>query len=65
MRSGRWEPVELDLWPGPQGKPGKTAERYSTAAKKKVVIKTEHLPDGRTKTILKDKATGRIIEKIG
>jgi predicted dehydrogenase len=124
MRSGRWEPVELDLWPGPQGKPGKTAQRYFTAAKKKkvsgasaavpnkagkgagpekkagrrarkalpkapgraqeaktgagkgkttagaagkagvVVIKTEHLPDGRTKTILKDKATGRIIEKI-
>jgi hypothetical protein len=124
MKSGRWEPVELDLWPGPQGKPGKTAERYSTAAKKRkvsgasaavpskavkgawpekkagrgarkalpkgsgkaqeaktgagkgktagaagkagvVVIKTERLPDGRTKVILKDKATGRIIEKIG
>jgi hypothetical protein len=30
-----------------------------------VAIKTEKLPDGRTKRILKDKATGRIIEKIG
>jgi hypothetical protein len=28
------------------------------------VIKTERLPDGRTKRILKDKATGRITEKI-
>jgi hypothetical protein len=124
MKSGRWEPVELDLWPGPQGKPGNTAERYSTAAKIKkvsgastavpnkagigagpqkkagrgarkslpkgpgraqeaktvagkgktagaaikpgvVVIKTERLPDGRTKTILKETATGRIFEKIG
>ena len=65
MKSGRWEPVELEVWRGgPEGKPGKTAERYSTAAKKKVVIKTERLPDGRTKLILKDKATGRIIEKI-
>jgi predicted dehydrogenase len=29
-----------------------------------VAIKTERLPDGRTKRILKDKSTGRIIEKI-
>jgi predicted dehydrogenase len=29
-----------------------------------LVIKTERLPDGRTKQILKDKATGRIIERI-
>jgi hypothetical protein len=28
------------------------------------VIKTERLPDGRTKRILKDKATGRIVERI-
>ena len=28
------------------------------------VIKTERLPDGRTKRILKNKATGRIIERI-
>ena len=29
-----------------------------------IVIKTERLPDGRTKRILKDEATGRIIERI-
>lgn len=28
------------------------------------IIKTEKLPDGRTKTILKDKTTGRIFERI-
>jgi predicted dehydrogenase len=28
------------------------------------VIKTEHLPDGRTKVILKDRTTGRIIERM-
>ena len=37
------------------GKAGKTSF---------IAIKTERLPDGRTKQILKDKATGRIIEKI-
>jgi len=29
-----------------------------------LVIKTERLPDGRTKRILKDKATGQIVERI-
>jgi hypothetical protein len=29
------------------------------------VIKTERLPDGRTKRILKDKKTGRIVERTG
>jgi len=29
-----------------------------------IVIKTERLPDGRTKQILKDKASGRITERI-
>ncbi len=29
-----------------------------------VIVKTERLPDGRVKQILKDKATGRIIERI-
>jgi len=29
-----------------------------------VTIKTERLPDGRTKRILKDRSTGRIIEKV-
>jgi hypothetical protein len=67
MRSGRWEPVELDVWRGkefqfvsrefPDGADGADAELG--------IIKTERLPDGRTKTILKDKATGRVIERIG
>jgi predicted dehydrogenase len=37
------------------GKPGKAGF---------IAIKVERLPDGRTKRILKDKATGRIIERI-
>jgi hypothetical protein len=55
--------------------PGKAQEAKTGAGKGKtagaagkagvIVIKTERLPNGRTKVILKDKATGRIIEKIG
>ncbi len=37
------------------GKPGKAGF---------IAIKVERLPDGRTKRILKDKATGRIVEEI-
>jgi predicted dehydrogenase len=71
MKSGRWEPVKLaarrsEARPGPAGPrrkpagagPGKAGAASST------VIKVERLPDGRTKRILKDKATGRIVEKI-
>ena len=116
MKSGRWEPVELEVWrggseqqtkahgskaakriaptpakgleggaeggkktrKGPQKGPEKAhgspqeakiglekGERRGVAGKAGfIVIKTERLPDGRTKVILKDKATGRVVEKI-
>jgi hypothetical protein len=123
MKSGRWQPVEIEVWRGREEEPDETAGRYSTAAQEQksagakavapgkasgrvvgkegvktgpqrgskkgpgrdqeakigagkgegrgaagntgaIVIKTERLPDGRTKRILKDKATGRIIERI-
>ncbi len=123
MKSGRWEPVVLEVWRGREEESGETVGRFSTAAQKKksagakaaapdkagggagvdkeswrrarksmlkasgraqegekgrdkgqrrgtagdavfIAIKTEKLPDGRTKRILKDKATGRIIERI-
>ena len=114
MKSGRWEPVEVEGWPArvetpaietrtkaaaksAADAPGKTAakgekwvaaaplkgakkasgrsQEAKTGAGKGVgrgrseegalwVIKTERLPDGRTKRILKDKATGKIVEKI-
>ncbi len=61
-RSGRWEPIELEVWRGLA-----QVERIRVAAPErdgKVVIKQERMPDGRTKWILKDKATGRIVEEI-
>lgn len=29
-----------------------------------VVVKEEHMPDGRTKLILRDKETNRIVQKV-
>jgi predicted dehydrogenase len=67
MKSGRWESVELEVWRG-LGEPLKTGRKENNGSAgdaSLIAIKTEKLPDGRTKMILKDKATGRIIERIG
>jgi predicted dehydrogenase len=71
MRSGRWEPVKLAEWRSearpdrgspPRKAPAEGQKKPRTAGP--TVIKVERLPDGRTKRILKDKATGRIVERI-
>jgi predicted dehydrogenase len=57
--SKRWEPVDLDRRDG-------AVARISTAAKTidgLTVIKKEVLPDGRTKVILRDPATGELSER--
>jgi hypothetical protein len=93
MKSGRFEPVELEDWrgngeterpatpsakgkkagagaPGKAGAPAPKKETTSpsgTAAVDKgnlVLIKKEKMPDGRTKVILRDKTTGRIVQTI-
>ena len=48
-----------------QARAGKAARGAKTPPSRLTVIKTERLPDGRLKRILKDPATGRIIEEIG
>ena len=58
--SGNWAPVELD-WRGG------TTERIARAARTEdglIVIKEEHLPDGRRKLILKDPATNEFTDRI-
>ena len=61
-RSKAWEPVELE-WRG--------SEQHSDASssptvvdKDHVLIKEERLPDGRTRLILKEKKSGRIVQRI-
>jgi predicted dehydrogenase len=60
--SKRWEPVELE-WRGAEeaveaGPAGVEVEPGY------VLIKEERMPDGQTKRILKEKASGRIVQRI-
>jgi predicted dehydrogenase len=60
--SKQWEPVQLDVWRG-----GTTATQGPAVAdynEQYFLIKEEITPDGRKKTILKDKKTGEIIQKV-
>jgi predicted dehydrogenase len=70
MRSGRWEAVKLAFKAPERPQEAKTGENQGKGRGKPgkagfIAIKTERLPDGRVKRILKDKATGKVIEKIG
>jgi predicted dehydrogenase len=61
-RSKQWEPVEIDEWRG-----GEQTERISVEPEErdgKVVIKSERMPDGRTKLILKDKQSGEYSQQM-
>lgn len=62
-KTHQWEKIQIDDWRGQttadesQMTPESGAERY-------VLIKEEHMPDGRIKTILRDLDTGKIIEQV-
>jgi hypothetical protein len=58
----RWEPVQIDDWRGSD-----VAEIEAQPTEYDAdhfLIKQEGMPDGQTKLILKEKASGQIIEKI-
>ena len=61
--SKRWEPVELDVWRGKKVSAEK-GEAHRTVDAGYDLVKEEKMPDGRTKRILREKQTGRIIERI-
>lgn len=62
MRSRAWEPVELEEWRGAE----ESAQEDGVAEydEAHLLIKREVLPDGRDKLILKEKATGRVVEVV-
>jgi predicted dehydrogenase len=62
IESRRWEPVRLEVWRG-------SAETSTTMTlvahdEQYWLIKREHMPDGRTKLILKDRRTGEVLQKV-
>jgi len=61
--SKKWEPVKLEQWRAAE-KDG-AGPKTGSAEDGFVLIKVERMPDGRTKRILKNKATGEVIERVG
>ncbi len=59
--SRKWEPVQLDVWRGTAQAGAKLGPSEYDA--QYWLVKTEVMPDGQTKLILKDKQTGRIVQK--
>jgi predicted dehydrogenase len=58
-------PAETGLTgPGSTSKGVRNREAGGAAGDEAMTIKTEKLPDGRTKRILRDKKTGRIVERL-
>jgi predicted dehydrogenase len=62
VSSKRWEPVELELWRGGEGVEEKGG--LTDYDDRHYLIKEETMPDGKTKLILKEKESGRIVERI-
>ena len=60
--SKKWEPVELEDWRGSDELSG--GPQLKEYDKQYYLIKEEIIPDGTVKLILKDKASGEIIQKI-
>jgi predicted dehydrogenase len=58
--SKAWEPVDLEWRGGPTPRIRRDAETYDGH----VVIKSETLPDGRRKLILKDERSGDFVDRI-
>jgi predicted dehydrogenase len=61
-KTKKWEPVDLKVWRGlEKAKPIAEIREYD---KDHIFVKEETLPDGVTKIILKEKKTGKIIQRI-
>ena len=60
--SKQWEPVELDIWRGAEKVEIDVGEvDYDDQF---LLVKEEKMPDGRIKLILKDRESGKIVQKI-
>jgi predicted dehydrogenase len=62
MDTKRWEPVVLDDWRG--SAEARAAGGHAEYDAGHWLIKTERMPDGRRKLILKDKKTGAVTQRV-
>ena len=61
-QSKKWEPVQLDIWRGATGVSASVGQVEYDA--QYWLMKSEVMPDGKTKVILKDKQTGQFVQKV-
>ena len=59
--SKQWEAIQLNVWNGEEKVPHIRTMKEVDGL---ILIKTEVMPDGKTKQILKDPDSGKISEKI-
>jgi len=62
IKSKHWEPIDLEVWRGTESNKAGSIEADNN--EELILIKKEKMPDGRTKLILKDRKSGKIIQKI-
>jgi hypothetical protein len=61
-KTKKWEPVKLEIWRG--GDEVKKTRQLVDYDQNYYLIKEEKIPDGTIKLILKDKKSGKIIQKV-
>jgi len=62
VKTKKWEPVVMDIWHGGEKE---VQEKVAEVLDGKfIVVKREQMPDGQVKLILKDKESGKIVQKI-
>ncbi|MEZ4659313.1 MAG: Gfo/Idh/MocA family oxidoreductase [Caldilineaceae bacterium] len=62
METRQWEPVQLAIWRGSDEMMGSAVFREYDD--KHLLIKEEKMPDGKSKLILKEKESGRILQRV-
>jgi hypothetical protein len=61
VRTKKWELVDLDIWRGREGVAKISSLKEYDA--NHYLVKEERLPDGSVRLILKEKSSGRIIQR--
>jgi predicted dehydrogenase len=62
MQSKQWEAVDLEIWRGQEE--ADEAQKATDYDEQYLLIKEETMPDGKVKRILKDKESGKIVQRI-
>jgi predicted dehydrogenase len=63
VESKKWEPVMLEVWHG-QSEEESRSSGFREYDKDHWLIKEEKMPDGRNKLILKEKASGKVLQRV-